>query len=195
MGVIRYHMKEPVVRVLGPGVRYVLWVQGCRKACPGCVAAQSHDAEAGSEIATEALAWEIALSDAEGLTISGGEPFLQAKELAKLVRAVRRHRPMDVIAYSGYTYEELAGNEGARELLDQLDLLIDGPYMQELDDGRGIRGSTNQRIIALTDRFRGMEDELATQPRSQERYEHGIDVHEVGLPSREDAHRPASTRS
>lgn len=179
---IFYHMKEPAVRVLGPGVRYVLWVQGCQKRCLGCVAPDSRDMAAGKTIKIDALAWEIALSGAEGLTISGGEPFLQAKALSELIRLVHEHRAMDVICYSGYIYEELLARDDARELLAEIDLLIDGPYVQELDDGKGIRGSVNQKLIALSETYRGREDELAIQPREQEFHPHGPVVHEVGLP-------------
>ena len=81
MSDIYVYMREPAVNVLGPGVRYVLWVQGCHRRCPGCVAKNSYNMEEGTRISAGALAMEIALSKAEGLTISGGEPFLQAEAL------------------------------------------------------------------------------------------------------------------
>ena len=182
MGTIRYHMKEPAVRVLGPGVRYVLWTQGCRKRCPGCVAAESHALDGGKDISVQALAWEVILSDAEGLTISGGEPFLQAEALAELVRSVRKRRDMGVIVYTGYRMEELPALPGGPELLGQTDLLIDGEYLQRQDDRRGLRGSANQRVIPLTERYRALAGTLCSQPREREVFIHGIEVHEAGLP-------------
>ena len=101
-----------------------------------------------------ALAWEIIPSSVEGITISGGEPFLQAGALAELIRAVKRHRDIGVIVYTGFLYEELGTQECANELLELCDLIIDGPYIKELDDGKALRGSSNQRVIPLTDRYK-----------------------------------------
>lgn len=182
MGIIYYHMKEPEVTVLGPGTRYVLWVQGCNKNCPGCIAPESHSMTDGKQITIDALVWEIALSDADGLTVSGGEPFLQAEVLAELIKSVRRIRPIDVIVFTGYYYEELLQKPEAQKLLSQIDLLIDGPYIRELDDGIGLRGSSNQRIIPLTDRFKNDMEKFHTLARKQELFQHGSEIHAVGIP-------------
>lgn len=170
------------MHVLGPGTRYVLWTQGCHRNCPGCVAAGTYRMEDGKVISTDALAWEIALSGADGLTISGGEPFLQAPVLAELVKAVRKIRPMGVIVYTGYQYEELQSLSEGAALLAEIDLLIDGAYVQALDDHRGLRGSSNQRVIPLTDTYRDLAADYDTQPRKQEIFRHGSEIHEVGLP-------------
>ena len=182
MSALYYHMKEPAVRVLGPGVRYVLWTHGCHKNCPGCVAGGAHSVKEGKPIDTGALAWEIALSGADGLTISGGEPFLQATALAELIDQLRQIRPMGVIVYSGYRYEELREQPEAAALLKRIDLLVDGEYIQALDDHRGLRGSSNQRAIPLTDLYREAAAHWADQPREQEIFRHGAEIHETGLP-------------
>jgi len=140
--------------------------------------------EDGSVITAGALAWEIALSGAEGLTISGGEPFLQAEALAELIRQVRKIRPMGVIVYSGYRLEELERMDGGKELLSLIDLLIDGEYIQALNDGRGLRGSSNQRVIDMSGLYREFLTQYESRPREQEIFPHGIEVHEVGLPGR-----------
>lgn len=184
MSSIRYSMKEPAVRVLGPGRRFALWVQGCDRACPGCIAPDAHDPAGGASIEVDALAWEIALSGADGLSISGGEPFLQAGALAELVRLVRRQRDLGVIAYTGFTLEELAGVPDARALLACTDLLVDGAYVRELDDGRGVRGSANQRLLPLTDRYRELTGELERCERAQETFPHGPEIHVAGIPGR-----------
>ena len=180
--VIYVYMKEPAVRVLGPGKRYVLWVQGCERSCPGCIAENAHNMEAGTPIPIDALALEIALSDAEGLTVSGGEPFLQAEELAELIRQIRARRPMGVIVYTGNLYEDLMKAPGAQGLLARTDLLIDGPYIQELDDGKSLRGSANQRIIPLTELYREELAAYGVEGRDKELFYHGIHVHEIGIP-------------
>ena len=182
MDIIHYYMKEAAVHVLGPGTRYVLWTQGCQKNCPGCIAGGTHAVGDGKSISARALAWEIALSGAEGLTISGGEPFLQAPALAKLIRLVHKQRDMGVIVYTGYRYEDLPALPGGGELLEQTDLLIDGEYIQSLDDHQGLRGSSNQRVIPLTDRYQDFVNTYHTHPRQQEVFVHGTEVHETGLP-------------
>lgn len=179
--IIYIHMKEPAVRVLGPGVRYALWIQGCGRRCPGCTAPTAWDMEAGQPIPVAALAWEIALSGAEGLTISGGEPFLQAEALGRMVELIRRRRDMGVIVYTGFLHEELLGMEGAGTLLSQTDLLIDGPYIRELDDGRSLRGSSNQRVLPLTGRYRGALGLYGAEGRPVERFWHGTEIHDVGV--------------
>ena len=92
------------------------------------------------------------------MTISGGEPFLQAKELAEMIRLIRQKRDMGVIVYTGFLYEDLLSradsDEGIRRFLGEIDLLIDGPYIEELDQNQRAVGSENQRILQLPDRYR-----------------------------------------
>lgn len=180
---IYVYMKEPAVHVLGPGTRYVLWVQGCERNCQGCVARNAHEMEGGTPVRIDALALEIALSHADGLTISGGEPFLQAEELAELIRRIHKKRHMGVIVYTGYLYEELLEKPETRGLLEKIDLLIDGPYIKALDDGKSLRGSSNQRIIPLTDLYKDHFAEYGVGTREMERFYHGVHVHEIGIPN------------
>ena len=139
--------------ILGPHTRYCLWVSGCNRRCPGCISPESHDMQAGTPIPAGALAWEVILSDVEGITISGGEPFLQAEALCEFLRHIKRHRDVGVIVYTGYVLEELSDVAGAKELIELCDLIIDGPYIQQLDDGKALRGSSNQRVIPVTQRY------------------------------------------
>lgn len=143
--------------VLGPGDRAVIWVHGCCFQCPGCLA---HEYKAGAYRSIrpeQAAAWFLA-TGADGLTVSGGEPMLQAQALVETVGLIRRSRQIHVIVYTGFLYEELqkkaAAEPAIARLLEQTDLLIDGPYRRELDTGRPYIGSDNQRLIYLTDRCR-----------------------------------------
>lgn len=180
---IYLHMRERSVTTLGPGRRYAVWVSGCHRNCPGCIAPDSHDMTRGTPVDADALAWEILLSGAEGLTISGGEPFLQAAALAQMVQTVRQKRDLGVIVYTGFTYEELCRMPDAQPLLEQTDLLIDGPYIRELDDGLSLRGSSNQRVIPLTERYRQELPNYGTRPREQEIFHHAGTTHFVGIPT------------
>ena len=180
---IYVYMKEPEIHVLGPGNRYGLWVQGCKQNCSGCVAYNAKDMNAGVPINIDALAFEIALSNAEGITISGGEPFLQAEELYDLLCKIEKKRDMGVIVYTGYYYEDLINIDAAKKMLTKIDLLIDGPYKKELDDGKNLRGSSNQRAILLTEKYKDYVKEFGVGERKREFFSHGIYVHEIGIPN------------
>lgn len=145
---------------LGPGLRHVLWVQGCCFRCDGCIASSYHDRK-GTETEASELAEEFlyrASPHIEGITVSGGEPFLQAEGLLEFVRILKKQRDWGVICYTGFTMEELREREKSDPyvgaLLEEMDMLIDGRYIRELDKGDALRGSSNQRIWCLTDRYR-----------------------------------------
>lgn len=145
---------HPACRVLGPGSRYVVWVQGCPLSCRGCVSPQWIPFAGGHRVAVAELAEEIAASGADGLTLSGGEPFAQADALARLVATVRARRDLSVLCYTGYTLEHLrrTGDAGTRDLLSEVDVLIDGPYVAARHGDLRWRASANQRVHDLTGR-------------------------------------------
>lgn len=180
---LNIYIKERSIKTLGPYNRFGIWVQGCNRDCDGCVARMSHDPQYGTQIDTGALAWEIVLSDTEGITVSGGEPFLQAAALTELITKVKRRRDIGVIIYTGYLFEELSDVDGAADLLSLTDLLIDGPYIRELDDGLSLRGSSNQRVLPLTERYREHLDEYGTTSRQTEVFVHHDNVNIVGIPN------------
>ena len=149
------YQREPEIYTLGPGRRYCLWVQGCERRCPGCVSVYSRDLNAGYRMEASAVALEIKMNAPDGVTISGGEPFLQAGALADMLGILKEQMRYDtgIILYTGYRMEELETVPDADRLLRYVDLLIDGPYIRELDDGGSLRGSSNQRVIPLTPRY------------------------------------------
>ncbi|WP_103667010.1 4Fe-4S single cluster domain-containing protein [Pseudanabaena sp. BC1403] len=121
--------------VNGPGCRAVVWVQGCWRECPDCFNPSSWYFDVNQLVSVEDLAERI-LSDPanQGVTFSGGEPFLQAPALAALAKQVKA-AGLNVMSFTGYTLSELrspSAPEGAEDLLDQLDILIDGPYVSAL---------------------------------------------------------------
>ena len=129
----------------GQGIRMVIWSQGCKMACPGCHNPETHNPCGGKEFDIEELKNEITkyAKYHQGITLSGGDPFLQPeanKELADHAHSLG----LDVWAYCGKTYEQLQDNV----LLSCCDVLIDGPFIKELRDiTLAFRGSSNQRII------------------------------------------------
>ena len=133
---------------------------------------------------TSALATDIINnSRISGITISGGEPFLQAAALAQLLASVKELRPeLNVIVFTGYLKKELAWQD-AKTLLSQIDVLIDGPYDQNNQSTRGLRGSLNQNIVFLTNRLIDYREELEKGFRKQEVYVEKDEIVTIGIPS------------
>lgn len=132
----------------GPGLRYTVFVQGCHRNCPGCHNPETHDPAGGYEKSIEALIAGLYRNPlADGLTISGGEPFLQAEDCAKLAW-LAHERGKNVWVYTGYTYEEALTHEEWLPFLDEIDVLVDGAFIEsEKSYELHFRGSGNQRLI------------------------------------------------
>ncbi|MEU9070296.1 4Fe-4S single cluster domain-containing protein [Streptomyces sp. NPDC048109] len=174
-------------RALGPGLRSVVWVQGCPFRCAGCVAPEWIPDRPAHRVDPARLADEL-LADpgVTGLTLSGGEPMAQAAGLASLVRTARSRRRLSVICFTGYRLERLRARPpvpGVEELLALVDVLIDGRYVAGLDDGRGLRGSSNQRVHHLTPRLAGCGYDFTGGPRTAEIAVDGTSALLVGVPA------------
>ena len=174
----------PSTRSLGPGVRSVIWVQGCFFRCPGCIAPGWIPIQPARMVPLDKLVEELLVDPAvTGLTFSGGEPMLQAAGLARFARLARQVRPLNIICFSGFTLSHLRRvppGPGVDDLLEQLDVLIDGPYIEQLNDNRGLRGSSNQQIHFFTDRLKAHD--LAGDPRRAEIRIHAGEAMLVGVP-------------
>ena len=143
--------------VLGYGRRLGVWMQGCGRRCPGCISPELQPPEGGTEIGiSEIEALMEGREPVDGLTVSGGEPFDQPEGLLALVRWFADTYGDDILIYTGYTLEELHGmNSGTvEEILTAVSVLVDGSYVEENNDGIGLRGSSNQRIHVMKNRNR-----------------------------------------
>ena len=138
----------------GIGIGCVLWVSGCRCGCKNCHNQSTWDFNYGTPF-TEDTMQEILLTLTKSyisrLTISGGHPLdpLNALEVLKIVKRVKMVFPnKDIWIYSGYEWENIIKDETLREIMKYTDVLVDGPYIDELRDiSLPFRGSSNQRII------------------------------------------------
>ena len=134
----------------GPGMRYALFTQGCPRACPGCHNPQTHDPKGGFETTTEEILKEIDSNPLlDGVTFSGGDPFMQPKPLVELAKELKKSN-LNVITYTGYRWEELvdANDPDWNALIQASDVIVDGPFVQSLHDWKlKYTGSSNQRII------------------------------------------------
>ena len=146
------------VQVLGPGKRIGLWVAGCQRGCKGC---------SNPELWAQRPEYEVAVADVvklirkvcdehpvDGFTLSGGEPMDQAPALAELIAQIRPIAS-DILVYSGYRLEALQERKDPATafVLQHIAVLIDGAYIEAQNDNAVLRGSNNQRIIMLDDRF------------------------------------------
>ena len=132
----------------GPGIRMVVFTQGCNHNCQGCHNPESHSFDGGRLIDIEEIIDMVKGNPLlDGITLSGGEPFEQALECSILARKVKE-LGLNVITYTGYMFEEILANDDFKELLLQTDTLIDGKFnIKEKSLMLNFRGSKNQRII------------------------------------------------
>ena len=165
MSSINLHNFVPRTRANGPGERAVVWVQGCPRHCVGCFNPTSLPFATKELVAVDDLFARIAgVGRIDGVTFSGGEPFSQAAALAELAKKIHG-LGLTVVCYTGYTVEQLRKAKRAdwNALMEQVDLLIDGPFVQSERSNEPYRGSLNQRLIFLTGRIRQEDIEEAQQ--------------------------------
>lgn len=180
---LRLYMKAPCSEVLGPNKRFIVWVQGCNKRCQGCIAKDAWALDGGELVEIDGLVQQILQQDAiEGITISGGEPFLQQEALCELIARVRERKDIGVIIYTGMRYSEIE----TTALAHSADIIIDGEYVEELNDNKSLRGSSNQNVICLTDRYKDIISQYyGVQGRKIELLLSDGATQMIGIPSKE----------
>lgn len=200
MTVLRLSRTHHPVTVLGHGTRAGIWVQGCTIGCDGCVSRDTWPADGGAAVTVDALVgWLDGLpGPLDGLTVSGGEPFQQPAALAALLGAVRawahdRPDPFDLLVYSGYAWSRLSREPAAGPALACCDAVVAGPYVRRRAAALPLRGSANQRIVALTglgaDRYGALDP--PQQPAMQVTVQ-GDRLYCIGIPRPGDMDRMAA---
>lgn len=152
--------------VNGPGRRFVIWLQGCHLRCKGCINPEFWSEDSGTLMHIDDIMAEINNLDLsiEGITFTGGEPLLQAEALLPLAQRVKS-QGLSILCYTGYLLEEILDNKipYAKELLRFVDILIDGPYIEKEKAPLLWRGSRNQKVYFLTDRYKYLEPLIAKE--------------------------------
>lgn len=146
----------------GPGLRSVIFTQGCTHNCKGCHNQHSHDLLGGYLKDIDELVLELSKVKLQrGITISGGEPFLQPQAILELILSIKELKPnYDIWIYSGFTIEELLNTTGGNyeinlEILKNINVLVDGRFIEELKNPNLLfKGSKNQRVIYLQEYFK-----------------------------------------
>jgi anaerobic ribonucleoside-triphosphate reductase activating protein len=162
---LRLHQFLPASRANGPGVRAVLWLQGCSLGCPGCFNPETHAATGGQQMVVETLLGRILVlkETIEGITISGGEPLQQRLPLLALLERVRQETDLSVLLFTGFTWEEIQRMPDSDALLSCIDVLSAGRYDASQHLARDLRGSANKTLHFLTKRYH-MSDLQAIPP-------------------------------
>lgn len=178
------------VETLGPGKRIAIWMVGCSHGCKGCSNPELWRPNGQIPIKPKELYGTICRiaeeNQVDGITITGGEPFDQPDDLLKLVTLLRS-LTADILVFSGYRHEELLLRPTAVSILQQVAVLIDGPYKEELNAGLPLRGSSNQRILLFDkDLKQQYESYISTdEKRVQNFYFHdqivSVGIHDVGF--------------
>ena len=161
-----YH-RASGIKTLGPGLRYAIWTQGCIHNCKNCIAPDTHPLDKnGYWLGIEELYLEIEENmkkeNIRGITISGGEPFLQAKPLVELIKRLKERTQLDIICFTGFEYSYLKNkkDKSIEYILANIDILIDGKYIEEKNENNYLRGSSNQNMIFLSERYREYENDM-----------------------------------
>ena len=132
----------------GPGFRTAIYAAGCPHACAGCHNPGSWDFRGGTLMSADELLHRILADPFADVTFSGGDPMAQAEGFTELAKAIKEQSGKTIWCYTGYTFEQLLTRPACRELLNYIDVLVDGRFEQALrDESLRFRGSSNQRII------------------------------------------------
>lgn len=140
----------------GPGIRNVVWFQGCTLSCPGCFNPLTHDPKGGKTRTVPAVSKMLLDPSApcDGITISGGEPFLQTAALYALLKDLREKHSPPILIFSGYSRKELFSDPARSACLSLADALICGPYRKELPPAyERFCSSGNQELVLLSGRY------------------------------------------
>lgn len=130
----------------GPGLRTSIYFAGCHHQCPGCHNPQSWNPDGGKEMTAEEI-MEVISENGFNVTFSGGDPLYQAEALATLARDIK-DAGFTIWCYTGFRYEDILHKQEFKELMNHIDVLVDGPFLEaQRDLNLRFRGSKNQRLI------------------------------------------------
>ena len=154
MNVLRVINISEGTSVDGPGLRTSIYFAGCSHHCEGCHNPQSWSPEAGQEMTEEEILEKIAYNDFP-VSFSGGDPFFNVEAVAHLAKRIKEEQHRNIWCFTGYLWEQLIKEERFRPLLDQIDVLVDGPFiLKKRNTQLRFRGSDNQRIIDVQESLR-----------------------------------------
>ena len=171
------------ITTLGPGSRLGIWTNGCNRSCIGCVSSRLQKINSTTEVNIESFFDRFDLSNCDGVTISGGEPFLQENELLHLLKYLRKRGIKDILVYTGFLFEELT-SPVAKECFSYISVLIDGPYREKEDDDlNNLKGSKNQKIYYFDPSIKNKYESYIKNERHVEEYQIQNILIGIGIPT------------
>lgn len=174
------------VTTLGPGTRLGIWTQGCNRFCPGCANPELQVFDETREVDPNRIVDAVLHLEFDGVTISGGEPFLQAGDLRVLVERFRQEGFDDILVYTGFTKKELTEkhDRDIDYVLTHIAVLIDGPFDERLTDDVPLRGSYNQCVHFINPAYRERYEEFMSREKKVDIFRFDDEVHFIGIPFR-----------
>lgn len=162
------------VTVLGPGKRIGVWLQGCIHKCDKCINkelwSQKEQNFIPCDVLYECMKKVYETNQVDGITFTGGDPLLQSEELLELVKKIKQDK-LEILVYTGYEQKDIQKMDRGRELLDNIDVLIDGKYIDELNiDNLALRGSSNQNIIIMNNSIKDKYETYILEGRKLENF-------------------------
>lgn len=159
---INIHSVLPRSEINGPGARMVVFFQGCSRGCPGCFNPQTHSQKPNKSVSVAEIFSEYLRKPAnkigapiEGVTVSGGEPFMQPEGLYELLKTAKAEYGLTTVVYTGYLIDELLAKDDTKKAFSYIDVLIDGAFKNEVKEPSLLaRGSTNQTFHLLSRRYK-----------------------------------------
>jgi anaerobic ribonucleoside-triphosphate reductase activating protein len=174
------------VKTLGYGDRIGIWMVGCKHGCENCSNPELWDADPQREVPLQSLfrLFSQIKQTVDGVTISGGDPFEQVDDLLELVQYIKTYVTEDILVYTGYTIEELRErtNPVIDAILGTIAVLIDGKYIEELNDNLSLRGSSNQKVHILNPAFSERYEPLISQQREVQTVFYQDNLLSIGIP-------------
>ncbi len=172
------------VTTLGPSKRLGIWTQGCNRFCNGCSNPELQIFDESKDVDVNSIYSAVKDFGFEAVTFSGGEPFLQVKDLRALIELFLAGGCDDILIYSGYTLEELAAkkDEDVDFILANISVLIDGPFDIAKVDKTPLRGSSNQRVWVFNSKYKDAYEEFLKQEKKVDIFYFDKDVHFIGIP-------------
>jgi anaerobic ribonucleoside-triphosphate reductase activating protein len=174
------------VYVLGVGERVGLWFQGCSIRCKGCMSQYTWDFNKLFEMDIDEVINQIKSFGVKRLTISGGEPFDQPEQLKYILQQLKKDGFEDILVYTGYEYDELKNKHN--DILEYIDVLIAGRFIEGLESEYIWKGSENQEMYILNDKLKDIYEEYKKQKKNRELQivEKNKDIYILGIPYQKD---------
>lgn len=174
------------VYVLGVGERVGLWFQGCSIRCKGCMSQYTWDFNKLFEMDIDEVINQIKSFGVKRLTISGGEPFDQPEQLKYILQQLKKDGFEDILVYTGYEYDELKNKHN--DILEYIDVLIAGRFIEGLESEYIWKGSENQEMYILNDKLKDIYEEYKKQKKNRELQivEKNNDIYILGIPYQKD---------